>query len=345
MPACTDCNREFPSDSELQRHKNRKIPCTKGKYKCDGCLFGFTTKRSLTAHIKEGRCKGKQRGIVEAELQQENADLKDLVQQQEQLMQMTNKVTAAAAQNLTVQNIDNSVSIGTQNNVTINVENLLVVNPIGQEDLKHLTAEEICQRLKFVEAPEVLGKWCALLRADENHPANHNALLLNTESKHMYLCRQDIGWTIGDRKQIMEELLGHDVLRLYNTIGSKFENNPDAMRFKNQYLLHGVMAMINSGDKVGMQPAMKALAEPIVKLTNEVYAEVQAEERTPAYMEMEEILKSMQKAQQDLEDYVRLQRAVQNENMIKLRRTMATLAHSTHPEQCNESASQHVTSQ
>lgn len=80
MHPCTDCNREFPSAYELQRHKNRKIPCTKEKYKCEGCLFGFTTQRSLTAHINEGRCKGKPAGLVAQELAEENLTLRNLLE-------------------------------------------------------------------------------------------------------------------------------------------------------------------------------------------------------------------------------------------------------------------------
>lgn len=62
-----------------------------------------------------------------------------------------------------------------------------MVNPVGQEDLKHLTAEELCRTLRFVEGAEVLGKWCALLRADEEHPSNHNALFC----RNIMLDKQD----------------------------------------------------------------------------------------------------------------------------------------------------------
>ena len=142
----------------------------------------------------------------------------------------------------------------------------------------------------------------------------------------MFLCRQDVGWTIGEKKKVLEELFNHDIVRLYNTIGSKLEHHPEATAFRNHYLLHGLMATANSGQIGKLQPVMDAIADPIVTMTTSLYAELLPNDKSPEYMDMEETLKNMQQEQLELESFVQLQRAKQNAHIVKLRRTMASMA-------------------
>lgn len=54
MYKCVKCNKEFNYESELIRHKNRKIPCDKQKdeYKCDLCKVKFTWPAEQRRHEK-----------------------------------------------------------------------------------------------------------------------------------------------------------------------------------------------------------------------------------------------------------------------------------------------------
>ena len=54
MYKCLKCNKEFNYESELIRHKNRKIPCNKQKdeYKCDLCKVKFTWPAEQRRHEK-----------------------------------------------------------------------------------------------------------------------------------------------------------------------------------------------------------------------------------------------------------------------------------------------------
>lgn len=54
MFKCTKCNKQFKFDSELTRHKNRKIPCNapNKEYKCDICSVKFKCPFDKNKHEK-----------------------------------------------------------------------------------------------------------------------------------------------------------------------------------------------------------------------------------------------------------------------------------------------------
>ena len=55
MFKCDVCNKEFASLSKLNRHKNKKIPCTRNKFECYKCNKIFSCQQSLSRHRK--KCK------------------------------------------------------------------------------------------------------------------------------------------------------------------------------------------------------------------------------------------------------------------------------------------------
>ena len=125
-------------------------------------------RKSLHEHKK--RCKGKSQALLAHEQAIEIERLKSQARQQDQLLQMTNAVTAAATSS-SVTNIGVQNNVTNHNKITINVHNN--VSNVGEEKLSHfsrLSDEEMLQKLKLSKGPEAFGIWCALLRADEHHP-------------------------------------------------------------------------------------------------------------------------------------------------------------------------------
>ena len=61
MHKCLKCNKEFPTPSKLQCHKNRKIPCDKPKdeLKCDVCNINFVRPAHKVIHEKTNKHKYK----------------------------------------------------------------------------------------------------------------------------------------------------------------------------------------------------------------------------------------------------------------------------------------------
>lgn len=272
---CERCGKDFRCQYDLDRHLNRKTPCDAGEYKCPGCNLPFASKKLANVHIKKGRCKGKRPAVIAEELARENSELKDRIQQQEQLMQMTNHATAAACSSQSDRH-DHC------HNLTINIETLNVTRAVGQEDMQHLsrlTVSELRQKLNLTPGPQALADWCALLRTDEEHPENHNALLLAADSDSMACCRGG-QWAVASRNVVLLELLRHDMARLYSQL-SRFEGDADTASFRNEYLLHGLMTQDNSGDRAGLQKIMDAIARPIIELTHKFYLTVSEDDLPP----------------------------------------------------------------
>lgn len=263
---CHKCDRECRSKYDLQKHLSRKVPCDAGKVKCDGCDLPFSCKKALKLHVDSGRCKGKRPAVRAQELADENQQLKDSLHQHQRALELTNSATAATVQR---QIID------TQNNVVVNIqniENLTVTNGIGQENLSHLaglSSEEYKSRINLTRGPQAFADWCKLTRTDEEYPANHNALLLHKDAKEMACCREG-KWAVDEKSKIMLELLRCDMRRMYNQLG-RLEHDPTAMQFRNEFLLHDMMTRSNVNDTAGLQPAMDAMAGPIIDLTRKFY--------------------------------------------------------------------------
>ena len=215
----------------------------------------------------------------------ENETLKDRLQHQQVLLNMTNAVTAAASQAdgapVTVQNNINSNNNIT-NNFIINVNGLSTVNPVGSESLAHLSGQDIEHKLRLIPGPQVFADWCAILRGDEGNPHNHNVLCLNSDSKEMAVCRKD-GWIVDDKSVVMKEILGSDASRLYSAIGSRQEGSSQAQSFKYEYLLHQIMASIcNDCNDPSLKPIFEAMAKPIIELTQKFYVEAVPDHKPPA---------------------------------------------------------------
>ncbi len=316
---CTKCNRQFNTKFEFDRHNSRKTPCDAGSIHCPECQIPFKTKRACDAHQTLGRCKGKEASVVVEDLQREVEQLNQRLQHQEEMANMTNRATAAAAQQFIVNNNTNI------QNVTINIQNLSATNPVGQESLKHLSnmsSDDIRKRLNLVHNPTAFATWCKLLRADDAQPQNHNALLLQEDSEHMACCRDGL-WCMDDRQKVLMELLSHDVSRFYTYLG-RWENDATAKSFRNEYLLHNIMNKTISGDILGLKPVMDAMSEPLVRLTNRFYVEAKEPEVTqaPEYIRLVRQVDALAESRSRLEQ----QLAEQNAIILAMRRDLSTMA-------------------
>lgn len=259
MPAiCPKCGVDFHSPSKLKAHLARKIPCDVGKYQCEECKNRYTTWEARHRHKKtcKGVVKSKEQLEEEnAELRQEVADTKATAQNH---LAMVNEASAAAAQQV----------IHHYQTLNINVENLHIHNSIGSENTSHLKDKTLDDlKLHLTRNPSVMRRWCEILRADDEHPENHNVLLLDA-NKSAFLCDEG-QWKMQDRDATLFQMACKDATALYNLL-ARFGD--EAREFRFEYLLHDVMAKAASLDKLGLKLIMDAMAEPIIALTKRLYA-------------------------------------------------------------------------
>lgn len=276
--SCHKCFLVCANTRDLEKHLDRKVPCDAGQHKCIGCGNGYKTRKSLQDHKK--RCKGKSEALLAHERAIEIEQLKSQACQQDQLMQMTNAVTAAAsASSNQVTNIGVQNNITNHNSITINVHKN--VSNLGEEKLSHfsqLSDSEMLDKLQLIKGPDAFETWCALLRADEHHPENHNALLLAVDSKEMACCRGG-KWCWGDTEAILLEISRNDMNRLHTHLG-RYDQNSNVQDYRNEYLVHDVMTRATTGDTKLLKPIMSAIARPIIEMTQKYYA-CTVEDNTP----------------------------------------------------------------
>lgn len=102
---CDLCYGEFATERDLERHRERKIPCNAGEHKCDGCGLGYKTKKSLQDHKK--RCKGKTNALLAHEQALEIEQLRNRVATHAKSSQVVDSASAAAviARELSIVNL------------------------------------------------------------------------------------------------------------------------------------------------------------------------------------------------------------------------------------------------
>lgn len=260
---CPKCGDEFPTPSKLAAHLNRKIPCDEGKYQCDGCKHKFTTWAARHRHIKHNACKGPHKTVEQAQEQVERLE-RELAEKDEahqQQLGLINQASGAA-----VQHITNNIT----NNLVIKIDNLNVHNSVGHEDkahFKNLTLSDLGLQLR--KDPSTFARWCEILRADDQHPENHNVLLVDMDAKDAVMCDEG-KWKTMERDEILLHLARKDTTSLYNLL-ERFGDEASEFRF--DYLLHDIMVKVANGDKAALKSVMTAMAEPLVDLTKRLYAQ------------------------------------------------------------------------
>ena len=219
MVRCLLCNKIFPSESQLERHKNRKTPCNaiKGNHECQLCNIKFEHKSRLDAHNKS-----KKHINIE---NQYNIDL---------------------STNIETQYNDNSIHIN-QNITIINGFSETNIDIIEKEDITRLLIyeDEIHNFIKEFKNDEVYGdsgyliyifkffiKIFAKLNFNLAYSENHNCNICSFNNStntviEYYLLEIDNTQFNYTKKCIDYKLFIDKFLNLMNRVNIKFEMDFD----------------------------------------------------------------------------------------------------------------------
>ena len=170
---------------ELTKKKERKI------LKCENCDKCFGHISSKYRHEKI--CK-KEENII---------DLKDQVKQ---LTQIVEKLQMTSSSNIT--------------NITNNQQNIMInLNSFSRERIDHITPEFIKNCLKEMNMIRLLEQ----VHFDPEHPENHTVRVKNM-NKNLLEYHQDGRWIIGNKDQIIEDMINCSGYRILKTF---YRNNKE----------------------------------------------------------------------------------------------------------------------
>jgi hypothetical protein len=101
---------------------------------------------------------------------------------------------------LVTQNVSNNVTNINNGNIT---NNTIIINNLGNEDISHITRNQMIRLLKMnKECPVEMIK---MIHFNTEKPENHNIYKPNFKDKYVKYCENNI-WKIGDLMKIVTEL-------------------------------------------------------------------------------------------------------------------------------------------
>ena len=230
---CSKCLHTYRDNYDLQRHINRKFPCTTVnhgksflnqlespqiaghtktttkvieivKNQCYHCKKIFSTNSNYHRHIRDYcKIKRKQENEKEQIFKELLFEVKALKKSNEELQ---NEIRNNKS-NQTINNNTNNI-----NNGTINQFNILA---FGKEDTSHITNKEwnriINRQYKSIE--ELVVK----THFDNNKPENHNIYISNIKSKYI-MVYDGKTWCIKDKKDTIDELYDEKAYIILNKV-------------------------------------------------------------------------------------------------------------------------------
>jgi len=195
---CNNCNKYFNKKYNYIVHKNRKIKCNERKYtlNCVYCKKAFTTKSSVTRHIKNS-CKvikqrDEERKNIFDELQklrEENKQLKEKLLEQNTNTQIINNTTNNTTNNT------NNINNGTVNNITIIAHGKEDISEIGLKKILLAVSKGYSTPLKLTEA----------IHFNPEHPEFHNVYIPNINNSYAMIY-DGKDWKLVQKSELIDEL-------------------------------------------------------------------------------------------------------------------------------------------
>ncbi|DBB03062.1 TPA: hypothetical protein ACH3X1_013380 [Trebouxia sp. C0004] len=151
---------------------------------------------------------------------------------------------------------------------------LVLHQPVGSENTSHLKGSSLSTWLpNLTPGIDKLVKWFWLLRGRE-HPENHNILLPPGDPSIALICRKG-NWQSCNSDKALFEVYSSDAVALYDKMGSGSSDSAEIRNFRNEFLLHKVMAGMNAEgcESVMFKTWKQAITTDLCEMTKELYGQ------------------------------------------------------------------------
>ena len=298
---CNKCNYVAADKAALAQHLQRKTPCDEGKYLCKQCAKPLKSKDTLRKH--ERTCTGPKK--TREELQLDNTDLQNQISIQadasNQQMAIASNASTLAAKAM--------YNIMSQPHKEFDANQLVLRKPVGLENTSHLKGSDLSTWFpNLTPGIDKLVKWFWLLRGRE-HPENHNILLPPGDPSIALICGKG-EWQSSNLDKALFEVFSSDAVALYDKVGSQSSDSAEVCHFKNEFLLHQVMAGANAEacQSVIFKTWKQAVSKDLHEMTMELYGQEVASNvnygRQQAYLSNMQQIERMQQEVKQLQGQV-----------------------------------------
>ena len=207
---CDHCKKDYSSYKTLWIHNKKFHQNTEivnnikpRNFECKYCNKKFTTKQNMLQHIGN-TCK-----LVD----------KETVKLEKQIELLQKEIKGFKSSSITNNNTNNSNN--NTNNGTIN--NIIVINKIGTENISDLNDNEISEI--FDKKIESVIKFIQHLNFNERLPSNHNFCTTSIDGNYLHIYNTDQLTKESDRKKyFFEELLGRSIYKM-EQLYAKYKSN------------------------------------------------------------------------------------------------------------------------
>ena len=263
---CSKCNHLAADKAALAQHLQRKTPCDEGKHLCKHCAKPLKSKDTLRNH--ERTCSGPNKTREELQLDHTilHAQMSMQADASNQQMAIASDASTLAAKAV--------YDIMSQPHKEYDAKQLVLHHSVGSENTSHLKGSSLSTWFpNLTPGIDKLVKWFWLLRGPE-HPENHNILLPPGDPSIALICRKG-NWQACNSDKALFEVYSSDTVALYNKMGSGSSDSVQMCNFRNEFVLHKVMAGVNAeGCKSVMFNTWKqAITKDLCEMTMEMYGQ------------------------------------------------------------------------
>lgn len=201
------------AQNSTKEHKPHK------KYRCDYCFRILKTKANLTRHLKH-YCKSYTSSNNVDEMEQKIKNIEELLEDQHKQHEKEKKLLYKQIEKL-LDKVGHTTNIQ-HNNIESNIQNNIILNNYGKEDLSHITDTFKEQLIKIPYS--MIPKMIEAVHFNDKKPENKNISLTNKKDNLIKIFK-DNKWIYQGKEETINSLVDGKYCILDSYYEDNFENS------------------------------------------------------------------------------------------------------------------------